>query len=283
MKLREDFDNMKLVHPPVKEQTKEQTAPEVIQIDFSVPSHRKLLQRAYKEVYMPAFPIEEERTPLGLWMKRLEDNGPDVQFRYAIFVAGDNLQSADTCTLKGLSVGIYYREAQAGLMDYNAVAPSARGQGLGKVMVELRRKAFYDMAEEAGHELRGIYLEINDPEQVNAHEDSYSPEAREKLFKKWGALHIPINYIQPAITPGQIPFERIKLMCYPLDNPDIPTFSDVGRFINALHHGKKGPDYQTTMNSLVALSFKDAATPYPQGPLPNVPIIPSLRNLNGPQ
>jgi hypothetical protein len=243
----------------------------VAQIDFSVPGHKELLKRAHDEVYVPAFPIEDERDPLDLWMRRLNSNSPDAKYRYAIFVAGDDLAHPETCTLKGMSVGIYYREAQAGLMAYNAIAPIARGNGLGKLMVDLRRQAFQEMAEDCDHELRGIYLEINDPEQVDAQEDSYSPEQRERLFKRWGALHVPINYIQPALAGNQKPFERVKLMCYPLANPDVPTFSDVKRFLDAIYHEDRGDHYQTTITSLLDLSFKQAANA--NGPFPNVPVV----------
>jgi len=217
-------------------------------IDLSKQGHLDLLLRAHDEIYVPSFPIEEERDSLELWLMRLSENTSKAAYRYAIFIAGDQLENPQKAILKGISVGIYYKEAQAGLMAYNAIAPIARGNGLGRLMVELRRLEFEQMAQEAEQDLRAIYVEINDPDKIGAELDIYDPRKRERLFKSWGAIHIPIDYVQKN------GFDGLKLMFYPDPNRPAPTFRDVEKFIKAMHPGNEKEPLQRTLRSLFSLA-----------------------------
>jgi hypothetical protein len=219
-----------------------------VKIDLSEPWHEKLLIRAHDEVYVPSFPIEEERDPLELWLKRLRENPENSEYRYAIFIAGDCLDTPEESVLKGISVGIYYREAQAGLMAYNAIAPSARGNGLGRLMVGLRQDAFETMAADTNQTLNAVYVEINDSEKIDAKDDIYDPRKRERLFKSWGAVHIPIEYVQKN------GFDGLKLMFYPDPKRQTPSFGDVEKFINVMHPGEKGEPHRRSITSLYNLA-----------------------------
>ena len=209
---------------------------ELITIDPSKPGHAALLKEAYDDVYVPAFPIDDERQPMQAWVDKSHPGNPNSN-KYIVIVAGSNLNDPETRRIEGISVGIYYSEAQVGLMAYNAIRPTCQGGGLGHAMVDARIEAFQNLADQRGEDLRGIFLEVNDPAQVKAEDDSFDPAKRLAIFKKWGAQEVAINYIQPALDEDKAKFDKLMLLSYPTREGVRPDADAVHDFLYALYKG----------------------------------------------
>lgn len=213
---------------------------EILRIDLRKnPEQIHLLEQAYNEIYLAAFPIAEERQTLE-YMKnclRLETGAPR---EYVFVAAGTNLGDPSKARIDALGIGIYYKEAQTALMAYNAVRPGVRG--LGRTMVEERLKAFNEIAVREGHELRGIFLEVNNPDK--AVNDVMDPHKRIAAFRKWGAEIIPIDYTQPPLSPDTGKCDDLLLLNYPTPAGLRPSAKDTLAFLREMYIacGKTPPD-----------------------------------------
>lgn len=193
----------------------------------------ELLAKAYKNVYEPAFPIDEERESLETWLNCL--NGKSSGAKIVIVVAGDKLDT-ETPTIKAISVAYYYHMQDAGLLAYNAVSPDFRGQGLGRTMVEARKTALLDLAKAYGNPLGGVFIECNDPAKISREQDVMDPATRIKLFEKWGALTLPVNYIQPPLEAGMEKSDALKLLAYPHPRTGkYPTKAEIKGFVTGIY------------------------------------------------
>jgi GNAT superfamily N-acetyltransferase len=227
-------------------------------VEAGNPISLALLKQAYEDVYLPAFPFEEEREPLSLWLETLKGNGSS-SIVIAIIADEKTLHTAKP-VIKGISVGYYYKEEDAGLLAYNAIVPRFRGQGLGSVMVEARKQALLELAQKHGKPLRGIFIECNDPAKISAVEDSIDPAVRIKMFEKWGARIIPINYVQPPLDFGAQKCSTLKLLAYPHPGTGAyPAPEAVEGFLHGIYAAsakysgcppEKNPDYRRAVKQL---------------------------------
>jgi len=242
-------------------------------VDMKDPRSVALLKEAYRDVYEPAFPIAEERESIDAWINNLM--GKSKNSNIVVVIVGTDFDAKNP-NIKGISVGYYYYKVDAGLLAYNAIAPAARNEGLGRVMVEARKQALLHLAEQHGQKLKGVFLECNDPAKVKPEEDSIDPATRMKIFEKWGAKVIPIDYVQPALEKGAAKCDKFKLMAYPHPKTGhYPTPDAVRAFVTGIYQactdycgGPKpadDPDYVRTVRQLEALK-RAAQDPRPRPP-----------------
>ncbi len=202
-------------------------------VDLNNPLSMKLLARAYKDIYEPAFPIAGERESIESWVMNYAN--PIKNSEIVIILAGEALDTR-RAVLKGMSVGYYYPSGDAGLMAYVAIAPEYRNEGLGRVMVEARKQALLATAKKYGKQLGGVFLECNDPAKVAPEQDSFDPTARIKIFEKWGAAVIPVDYTQPALAVGDEKADFLKLLAYPHPQTgEYPTPSEIEGFLYGIY------------------------------------------------
>lgn len=234
----------------------------------------ELLEKAYREVYEAAFPIKEEREPLSVWLDNLKGKNPAVDI--VIVIAGDNLDTK-TPTLKAISVAYYYNQQDAGLLAYNAVAPAFQGQGLGHTMVDARKMALLEVAKSKGNKLGGVFIECNDPAKVPPEKDVMDPAKRIALFKKWGALVLPIDYVQPPLETGGEKCDALKLLAYPHpETGKYPTKAEIKNFLTGIYTElakyagcppEENPDYLKAVRQIDAMEpVKKVSLPKPPTP-----------------
>lgn len=240
-----------------------------------------LMRRAYDEIYVPAFPIEDEREPLEKIETRLRNPGASDVGR-VILLAGRNLSDPDPAKAELAAIGIayYYSSTGAGLLAYNAVAPGLQGGGFGRLMVQGRIKGLQELAKESGQELKCVIIEVNNPAVVKPEDDSMDPAKRIAIFEKMGAKLIPADYVQPPLGVGLGKSRNSVLMAYPV-NGKYPTAEQVGAFVTGIwkiHNPFVGdytqdPDYLATMAGLKKWGgFKDMEQPTtPKAPQPKGP------------
>ena len=174
-----------------------------------------LLDEAYKNIYLPAFPDEKERETLEKFHKAIDGGFEKIQI--VVNILGENLEDPENYVIKGLSIAYYYENQNVGLLAYNAIDPEHQEAGLGKLMVLSRIEALQDVARQHGKELAGVFIECNDPCKVSEDMDSMDPKKRVAVFKKWGARQIPIDYVQPPTSVDGFYCDTLLLMNYPVD------------------------------------------------------------------
>ncbi|MBU6475964.1 MAG: GNAT family N-acetyltransferase [Alphaproteobacteria bacterium] len=202
-------------------------------VEADNPRSLALLARAYKEVYEAAFPIDAEREPLESWLDSLRDADPST--KVVIVIAGADLDSENP-TLKAISVADYYKQTDAGLLAYNAVAPKFQGHGLGRMMVEARKAALLDLAKSCGKPLGGVFIECNDPAKITPREDVMDPAVRIKMFERWGAIVLPIDYVQPPLEDGGSKCDTLKLLAYPHPGTGkYPTKDEIKDYLTGIY------------------------------------------------
>lgn len=208
---------------------------ELVSIDPSIPNHSGLLKRAYDDVYCPAFPIEEERAPLQLWLDRFA-HSKESSIKYSILVAGETLLTQQP-KIEAMAVGIYYSDAQAGFMPYVAVADEARGQGYLRTMVGHLVESLEVLAGQEGQKISAMFFEVNDPAKVTTEESGFDSALLVTMYKKIGAYEVALDsYVQPAQGDDLARFDKLKLLYFLTGNKH-PTIDETLNFIRSVYKG----------------------------------------------
>ncbi len=225
------------------------------------PALMQLLSDAFDEVYAPAFPIAEECESLETWMASL--SRPNSNSKIVICIITGDKPLAQKPDIKGIVVGYYYSQEEVGLLAYTATAPQFRNAGLGRIQMDILGKAFIDIARQNGSELQGYFLECNDPAKVRSEDDSFDPTTRLKIFGHWGARIMPVDYVQPALSPDLEKCSMFKLLAYPHPTSgEYPTPGAILGFIHGIYKGcarysgvqpEDDPDYNNMKAQLAAL------------------------------
>lgn len=220
------------------------------------PEQLGLLEQAYEEIYLPAFPIPEERQTLA-YLRDCLTRGLEAPREYIFIAAGKDLDIPAQANVSALGIGIYYKKSQSALMAYNAVRQGVHG--LGRTMVQERLKAFDAISLREGHTLRGVFLEANDPFKVA--DDVMDPHKRIAKFKNWGAECIPIDYTQPPLDPTSTKYDNLILLNYPTIRGRRPSARDTIAFLQEMYIacGTASPDddrdFQRMKKQLLSLEF----------------------------
>lgn len=228
--------------------------------ELSAAWQEELIRAAYEQVYLPAFPIPEEREPVETWLAALAR--PDGDCRVLVTVLGEGLSRPQQRRIDGIGVCNFFPRSGTGLLAYNAVRKSMRGKGLGRRLVKMRAEGLLDMAAHLGVPLNGIFLECNDPARVPTRKDSMDPARRLRIFKRWGARQIRLDYVQPALGPGQAPCRDLCLLVYPHpQSGTVPRAESIAGFIADLYRScgaatVNNPDYTRMMDQLGCLPVR---------------------------
>ncbi|WP_435642095.1 hypothetical protein [Micavibrio aeruginosavorus] len=174
------------------------------------------LAQAYAEIYIPAFPDQNERESLEQIHDLMSGAVPGVQA--IVNIAGNNLTSnGPDRVVKGIAVAYHFNPAHVGLLAYNAVCPKAKGEGIGKILVHSRIESMKQLSANQNASLRGVFVECHDPARFNATNDVMDPNARIRLFQSWGAREVPFNYVQPPLDAHLDYCDNMTLFNYPVD------------------------------------------------------------------
>lgn len=131
-------------------------------------------------VYWDAFAAQHE--PLDVWRRALRGELP-YELTVEVALDGDAIAG-------GIAYERYPRSG-CGLVTYLAVAPAARGQGLG------RRLLAGAVADLHARGAPAVFGEVDDPRVHGA-----AAWDRVRRFQRWGARVVDARYVQPALGPG---------------------------------------------------------------------------------
>ena len=161
-------------------------------------------------IYWDAFSAQHE--PLEVWQRARRGELP-----YALRV---RLAIADGDIAGGIAFE-RYPESGCGLITYMVVAPRARGQGLGKRLIDDALATLGDAP--------AVYGEINDPE-TQTREPVEIARRRLAMFERWGARVVELRYVQPALAPGLARDETLRLIAW-----GDPSATLAQRFVDELY------------------------------------------------
>ena len=167
---------------------------------FAVDADDPRLDQFHRGVYWDAFAAQHE--PLEAWQRALRG---ECAYELTVRVAMDGDAIAGGITYER------YPRSNCGFLTYMVVTPAARGQRLGRRLLD-----------EAIAELPDVVLgEVNDPEL-------HGEEARARLerFRRWGARVADVRYVQPALGPGLQRDRGLRLISWAnrLDGARLRTF-----------------------------------------------------------
>ncbi|MFP3284710.1 MAG: GNAT family N-acetyltransferase [Nitrososphaeria archaeon] len=179
-------------------------AAEAPQIADLSPSDAVVLRDLYP-LYRAIFPSDEEAETLEnleryLALKSTDYYG-DNDYHVIIARIGGKIV--------GFAIGDYYSEPSVGVIEFLGVDDSFRGRGLGSLLEgEFVRRASAD-ASALGKDLRGIFVEVEDPEAVGKW-------GSVPFWSRRGYMFVPIRYVQPPLSPGKRRAENLRLMFRPI-------------------------------------------------------------------
>lgn len=188
---------------------------EIVNITKNTPQHFHLLEEAYREIFIPAFPDPDERESLQQIMEAIHEKVPNLVM--AVNILGENLNDPQKAVVKGIGIAEYYEDASVGLLAYNAIDPKYREKGMGKILVQSRIDTMKKFAKERGKKLRGVFIDVRDPSKATPAKGDFDPQLRVDIFTKWGAKKVPMDYVMPPLNKSSDYCDTMMLMNYPVD------------------------------------------------------------------
>lgn len=168
------------------------------------------------ELYIPAFPNEDEREPLENIIYRIENRGfPKTKI---ILETEDNLVVGGVIT--------DYLAEDIAQPIYIVVRETYRGKGIGR-----------NLFEESIRNYTHVFVEIDNPETVDVRNSAIDPRARKEMYERWGFKRVPIDYVQPPLSENS-DYERNLILMYRANiNKRV-----VKRFLERFYYGLNASD-----------------------------------------
>jgi GNAT superfamily N-acetyltransferase len=169
-----------------------------------------LLEQAYNEVLIPAFPSTDEREPLESLKARLENKPPPPQPKTHVLLWGGDWQQANEPRVNGVLIYEVYRRSNLGLITYMAVREELRGLGIGREIFRQAQRRFN--RDQPGS---CLLAEVHNPNMVIAEADTMNPMERLHFFGSLGGKLIPFQYVQPPLSHQGKKVSSFLLLAFP--------------------------------------------------------------------
>jgi GNAT superfamily N-acetyltransferase len=175
---------------------------------------RELLERFYRDLYLPEFAAQRE--PLEAWLAALDGEGGYRMF-VRVVLDGDAILGGVTYEL--------YPESGCGFVTYMVVTREARRRGFGRRLLFGASEHLVELGA------RAVLGEVNDPRLGSRLGGEWE---RLERFQRWGARVLDVRYVQPALGPGLERDRGLVLIALP------PTAAELDgevlrRFVRELH------------------------------------------------
>ena len=169
---------------------------------------REALLAEYREaVYDRAFPDRDLAENPEDWAQYIDGKVPPPMPRTEVV-----LLLADGAVIGGATVE-YYRQADAGLLTYLAIAERFREKGLSRRLVLAAHKALAEMASKS----TPLFAETEKYDDHAEEDERATIIRRHRRLSALGAYAIDFDYVMPPLRPGAEPRELHLLV---LDPPD---------------------------------------------------------------
>jgi GNAT superfamily N-acetyltransferase len=175
----------------------------------AAPRDIDLLRQFYQELYLHEFPDPDERESLDNMTHYLELK---AQGWY-----GANNYHIVLLTESGRpvagSISDYLSAADTGVIEFLAVAPAWRRQGLGARLLRWTETTLaVDAGSRSARALRYIVAEMHDPRIPDLHHASLEPLARARIWSGWGYRKLNFDYVQPALSASQRAAQHLMML-----------------------------------------------------------------------
>lgn len=125
----------------------------------------------------------------------------------------------------GGAVFNYSIRSNCGFSEYIVVARNYRGQGVGKLIFNERRRLLDEEARLWGHaRCHGLFIEVENPDRTPPQfleaeqETALDAWDRWRLFHRWGFQVVDVPYVQPPLAPGKHPVDYMDLLFVPWED-----------------------------------------------------------------
>ena len=136
------------------------------------------------EIYIPAFPFENEREDFNIIKNRIKKPSfPETKI-YLLIQEGK---------VKGGAISDYFKDSAVIHHIYLAVKPEYQRQGIGNQLIN---KVQEDAIEDG---YKWMVLEADNPELTDETETSMNPIDRLNMYFKWGFTLTPYQHVQPPL------------------------------------------------------------------------------------
>ena len=171
----------------------------------------------FHDVLVEAFPDPIEREDMEILRANLLEGSwehGDEICRYHIISA-----RCDDEIVAGVSFYFFsHNQTALGIGCYLAVKERFRKRGIGTGLIDLRNQTLFRDAGELDCHLKGLVIQVSDPQRMSAEEierDVVNSWEREKFWKHRGYRKIDFNFIQPSIRKGEPPIEYLSFYIFP--------------------------------------------------------------------
>ena len=164
----------------------------------------ELCRKFFNEIYRDAFPNPDETEGPDTWLPLMSDNVPPGQPLVHRILALD----MDGQILGGVTFE-FYRESICWLVTYIAVRPEVRRRGIGAALVT---SAVETISRQTGDVT--LFAETEIPAQLATLPERDWAWTRLAILTRLGLRHIPIDYVQPALSPDKHPIDNLYLLLY---------------------------------------------------------------------
>jgi GNAT superfamily N-acetyltransferase len=133
-------------------------------------------------------------------------------------------ETPEPARLLGGTVFSYVPASGCGFSEYLVLDAAARGQGLGRRLIEARGERLDAAAKAAGlASAHGLFIEVEDPRRIPPAfaraeaKTAMEPDARIRLFAHLGFRRVVVPYSQPPLGNNQPSVEYLQLLFAPRD------------------------------------------------------------------
>ena len=170
----------------------------------ATPRDLDLLRCFYDGPYTAEFPDPNERESYANMVTYLRAAGTHENGYHIVLALADNRAI-------GGSVSDYFADSNAGVVEFILTAPEHRGSGLGTALLRDTEGRLVADAQRRGRDLGFIAAEINDPFRRSATPDNVDPFERAGWWDRRGYGKLDFPYVQPALSPEQVPVRNLML------------------------------------------------------------------------
>jgi GNAT superfamily N-acetyltransferase len=182
--------------------------PALHELRVSRRSDLELLDRFYRDCFIPEFPDRNERESLENIKEYLhrKEAGWYGNNNYHVLVMLDGDKPI------GGSIFDYLVEPNAGVIEYIIVQPDLRGRGYGGRLMEQTERLLHEDSEKSrGRRLDWIVGEMDDPYLTLSPAYRFDPFIRPRVWDKWGYRMLDFPYVQPALSSDREPVDNLLL------------------------------------------------------------------------
>lgn len=152
------------------------------------------LGQFYTDIYMEAFPDDDERETFDSFLKYLKRASVATEYKYHVVLAKD-----ETGRIIGGCVFNYFKKSNTGVIEFLAVRSDLQSSGIGSMIY----KHVSAILSEDAHRMNGraldyICCEIDSPEYSRAEVKKYL-----YFWNKNNFWHLDFDYVQPALSAEQ--------------------------------------------------------------------------------